>query len=187
VAATRRIEVVWAGLTGLPGVTVIHSLDSVSGALAAIRAFFNSISGVFPTGLTWSFPNSGDVFESTTGVLTGGWSDTAVSNVTGAGVSTYAAGTGAFVRWQTGAIVGGRRLRGRTFLAPMDKDSYDASGTIVDSRVTTMQTAANTLVATGTMNVWHRPTTPGGSDGALHVVTAATVADQVTALRSRRV
>lgn len=186
-ASVRRIEVVWQGLTGLPGLSVFHSLDSVSGALAAIRAFFLATQSLYPSGLTLSFPNSGDVFDSATGTLTGGWSDTAVANVPGSGAGAYAAGVGMFVKWNTGAIVGGRRLKGRTFLCPLGNDRYDAGGTIVDGSVTTVQTAANTLVATGTMNVWHRPTSPGGSDGALHVVTSATPLDKVTALRSRRV
>lgn len=186
-ATVRRIEVVWSGLNGLPGVSVIHSLDSVTGALAAIRAFFLACQSVFPSGLTFSFPASGDTFESTTGVLVGGWSDTAVATVPASGAVAYAAGVGAFVKWNTGAIVGGRRLKGRTFMAPLGNDRYDGSGTIVDGSVTTMQTAANTLVATGVMNVWHRPTSVGAADGALHVVTSATVPDKVTALRSRRV
>ena len=177
----------WQGLTGLPGVSVIHSLDSVSGALAAIRAFFLASQSVFPSGLSFSFPNSGDVFDSATGALTGGWSDTAVADVPASGAVAYAAGVGCFVKWNTGAIVGGRRLRGKTFLAPLGNDRFDGQGTIVAGSVTTMQNAANTLVATGVMNVWHRPSSPGASDGALHVVTSATVPDKVTALRSRRV
>lgn len=186
-ADVRRIEVVWNGASGLPGVSVFHSLDSVSGALAAIRAFFLACQSLAPSGVTWTFPNSGDIFDSATGTLTGGWSDTAVASVPASGAVAYAAGVGNFVKWNTGTIIGGRRLKGRTFFAPLGNDRYDGSGTIVDASVTLMQNAANTLVATGTRNVWHRPTSPGAADGQVHVVTSATAMDKVTALRSRRV
>jgi hypothetical protein len=141
----------------------------------------------YPTGLTWSFPTSGDVFESTTGVLTGGWSDSDPGAVAATGPTAYAAGVGTFIKWNTGAIVGGRRLKGRTFLCPLSTDQYDSAGTIVNSTVSGFQSSGNTLIATGTINVWHRPTSPGGSDGSLHLATSCTPPDQVTALRSRRV
>jgi hypothetical protein len=74
------------------------------------------------------------------------------------------------VQWSTTAIVGGRRLKGRTFLAPLWNSGYDGSGTILLATQTTLQTASNALAAAGTLVVWHRPTTPGGSDGVSHAV-----------------
>jgi hypothetical protein len=185
-ADIRRIKIVWNGATGLPGVTVFYSLDSVSGQLAAARAAMNSIKSFFPSSLSWSFPTSGDVIDSATGTLTGGWTESDPGSVTCTGPNSYAAGVGAILAWGTGAIVGGRRLKGRMFLAPMSNDQYDSTGTINDTNRGTIVTAANTWWGTGTLNVWHRPTSPGGSDGAVHVVTSASVPDKVTSLRSRR-
>lgn len=186
-ADVREIIVDLDGLTGLPGVSVFHSLNSTSGAVAAIRAFYNTISGFFPSGMTIQVRNTGDVLDSDSGHLVSGWTDTAVSVVNGGGTGGYAAGTGTFIRWQTGAIVGGRRLRGRTFIVPITSAFYQSNGTITDANVGALQTAADTLWGTGTLNVWHRPPVGTFAGGALHVVTGATAVDKVTSLRSRRV
>ena len=184
-AALRRIEVIWSGTTGLPGVSVFHSLDSVSGALAAIRAFYNSVKAYAPTGVTWTFPGTGDVVDSATGILTGGWTDTDPGSVAATGAGYHAAGVGTFIRWGTGAIVNGRRVKGRTFWAPMGSESFETNGTITAASRTAFITAGNTLWGTGTLNVWHRPPAGTHSGGSAHVVTSCDVPDQVTRLRSR--
>jgi hypothetical protein len=48
------------------------------------------------------------------------------------------------------------------------------------------QTAATNLAATGSLVVWHRPTTKGGSDGSSAVVISGIARDQATSLKSRR-
>src|SRR6478752_4701630 len=127
-AAIRRIIVNWNGLAGLPGVSVFYSLDSVTGQLAALRTFFDSLKLAFPAPLQWSFPGSGDVLDSATGTLTGGWTDTTPSSVTATGSGQHASGVGMFVKWNTAAIVGGRRLKGRTFLCPLGSGQYESTG-----------------------------------------------------------
>jgi len=181
----RRLRVVWNGLTGLPGVSTFYygvASPDVSDAVG----FFNTIKGLFPTPLSWDIPSSGDEIESTTGVLTGGWTGTGAGNVTATGATAYAAGVGARVQWQTDAIVNGRRVRGATFLAPLALLAYDTSGTLTNSEVVTMLAAANTFAASGVAKgIWHR-NTPGGSDGVYANMIGATVPDRVTSLRSRR-
>lgn len=186
-ANIRRIEVLWSGTTGLPGITVFHSLDSVSGALAAIRACFNSWKTEVPTGINWSFPGTGDVLDSATGTLVGGWTDTQPADVASSGSGYHAAGVGVIVTWHTGAIVGGRRLKGRTFLCPITSAAFETNGTVVAGTLSTIKTAGDTLWGTGTLNVWHRPTAPGASNGSVSVVTSCTVKDQVTRLSSRTI
>jgi hypothetical protein len=185
VATIRRCEVTWSGLTGLPGLSVFHAPAGID-PTGSLVTFFNAIKGVFPTPLTWDIPNTGDELSDSTGVLTGGWAGAGGGAVVGTAAAPHAAGTGAFVSWATTAIVGGRRLKGRTFLAPLWNSGYDGSGTILLATQTTLQTACNALASSGVLVVWHRPTTPGGSDGVSHAVSAGTVPDKVTSLRSRR-
>ena len=182
-----KVPVVWSGLPGFPGVSVFYSSAATGGsACAALFAFFTAIKGQFPTGLTWTFPTSGDVFDDSDGGLTGAWTGgTAAPVAANGGAGIYAAGTGSVVRWDTSAIVGRRRLKGRTFLCPLLSSVYDNNGTIQDPTVAAWQTAANTLVASGALHIWHRPS-PGGSDGTSSSVTAAAVQDRVASLRSRR-
>jgi len=184
-ASLWRVPVVWDGLTGLPGVSVFHGAAGGS-AVADIKTFFNDIKALFPAGLTWQIPTEGDVIDDATGTLTGGWSDVAGGTVSSTGSGIWASGTGMYVTWGTGTIVNGRRLKGRTFLCPLFGSAFQTDGTIVNAYVSTVQTAANLLVAGLDLKIWHRPSTPGGSDGSSATVTSAQAQDKVTSLRSRR-
>jgi hypothetical protein len=90
--------------------------------------------------------------------------------------------------WNTGAIVNGRRVRGRTFLGPLDNSCLQNDGTLSSSSIT----HANALGAawtdaglTTTLScVWHRPV--GGTGGSNHEIISATVRDKFAVLRSRR-
>jgi hypothetical protein len=165
---------------------VFYSLDSLSGQATAIAAFFNSLKGYFPNPLTWSFPSSGDVIDSNTGLLSGGWTDSAVADVAATGSGFHAAGIGARVVWSTGSIVGHRRLKGSTFLCPVIVGVYETNGTLDTTFRSAISTAGTTLWTTGLLNVWHRPPAGTHSGGEAHVVTGVEVPDRVTALRSRR-
>lgn len=184
-ADLRRVEVVWSGAWGLPGVSVFYSADP-DDATAGLAAFFSSISNRFPNSLTWSCGTSGDTVDVATGTLTGEWTGGTAINQTGSGgTGAYAAGTGAYVQWGTPLIVGGRRLKGRTFLAPLLASEYQADGSITAACLTTLNTAAATLEALGKIVIWHRPS-PGGSNGIAATVTSGNVPDQVTSLKTRR-
>jgi hypothetical protein len=185
-ATIRRYEVVWSGISALPGLSVFYS-DAATAAGADIKAFFTAIKGFFPSSLTWNVPTSGDEISDATGQLVGGWTDAGGGTVTSSGVGAYAAGTGGFVTWQTGTIVSGRRLKGRTFLVPLLHDSYDSGGNVTSGTRTTLQTAATALVTAGTTKIFHRPTSIGAANGTSSVLSGATVSPQVTSLRSRRV
>jgi len=182
----NRIRVLWNGLSGGEGVSTFYALPSASTALADVRDFFFDIRALFPTTLTWTFPGSGDVIDYATGTLTGGWTMAGGAPFVGnAGSATHAAGVGARVRWDTNAIFDGRRLKGSTFLTDMTTSVYEANGTIASGTLTTLQTAADALVATNSISIWHR-NTPGEADGGYATVEAAAIPDRVTALRSRR-
>lgn len=184
-ATIRRIEVVWAGITGLPGLSVFYSGSAVD-VTTELNAFFTTIKDLFPGGTTWNIPGSGDTIDDATGTLNGGWSGgTNVSVISTAGAANYAAGVGAFVKWSTNAIVNGRRLKGRTFLTSLKSDQYDTGGTLQSSTLTTIGGAAATLAAAGKLLIWHRPP-PGGSSGQSSLVTSQFLPDKVTSLRSRR-
>ena len=68
----RRLRVTWNGLGGLPGLSTFYygvSTPNVSDAVT----FFTAIRTLFPTGLSWDIPSSGDEIDDATGQLTGGW------------------------------------------------------------------------------------------------------------------
>jgi len=184
-ASLRRIPVTWSGLTGLPGLSVFYA-DMATDAGANLATFFSSVSNRFPNGLSWSTPASGDVISDATGAITGAYTGATVISQTGSGGATaYAAGVGVAITWQTAGIINGRRLKGRTFMCPILASEFQTDGTITAAALTTLGTAAGVLVTADVLKIWHRPT-PGGTDGISSAVVGYSIADRVTALRSRR-
>lgn len=184
-ADIRRVNVAWTTGIGGTGLSTFYTLDPVD-VTAELGTFFNAIKAFFPTPVTWQIPNSGDMITDNTGILSGGWSGgTAATISASGGAGAYVAGTGAYVRWGTNTVVAGRRVKGRTFLVPMLTSQFDTFGTITDTSVATIQTAASALQGSGKLKVWHRP--PEGTTlGFVAQVTSATVPDKVTSLRTRR-
>lgn len=181
----RRVPVAWTTGIGGTGVSIFYSLEATD-ITASLGTFFNAIKGYFPNIVVWNIPPSGDVIDIPTGRITGGWTGGTQASISGTASGAYVAGTGGYVRWQTSQIRDGRRMKGRTFLCPVNSGQYDGSGTMLDTMVTAWQTAASTLAATGTLIIYGRERTPGAGDGQSAVVTGAQVPDRVTSLRSRR-
>lgn len=189
----NRVIISWQGASvNGAAATVLHysASDNAAPPVAAIKSAFLAAAGVFPSGLIWTFPGTGDVIDDTTGNLVGAWTSSGGGTVNGGGPPQSAAGVGACIGWTTGGIVNGskgpRKLRGRTFLVPTCSGIFDASGVMISANLATLQTLANALQAAGPLAVWHRPTTPGGSDGNSYGVISAKVRNKVAVLRSRR-
>lgn len=189
-ANMRRYNVAWQNWPGSPGVSVFYSDTSVdiSTFTDALRAFWNSLAALLPSGLTVQVPSSGDVINDQDGTITGSWSDgTPVLVVTGTGAGAYAGNAGAVVHWLTSGVVNGRRVRGRTFIVPIVGSAYETNGSLSTATLTSLNGAASTLVgAVGSgMRIWHRPKAP--AVGSQHDVTGHRVPDLAVSLRSRRI
>lgn len=188
-ADLSRVRVAWSGSAVVgPGVSTFYTTGDGASLQAALRTFFTAIQTAFPNLKgDWTFPSGGEIIDSATGELTGAWTGGTPATIPWASSNAvWASGVGARVRWETGAFARGRRVRGSTFLVPLNISAYDADGTIVGVFVTQIQTAANALVAAvPELTVWSRPTAAGG-DGGTATVTSAIVPDKVSWLRSRR-
>jgi hypothetical protein len=179
----ERIVVAWNGVSGLPGVSVFYG-DVGGSANATLKTFFTACQSLFPTGLSWTVPGAGDLIDDATGALTGSWVNAGGGGtVAASGAAAHAAGTGAYVNWLTSGIANGRRVRGRTFMCPLINSAYDGQGTILNTNLTTLQTAATAVCTAGNTLVWHRP---GVGAGSSFQPFGAVVPDQVTSLRTRR-
>lgn len=183
--STVRVRVEWNGLTGLPGLSTFY-VGTTDADISELVTFFNAIKASFPSGLTWTIPNTGDVFDEATGTLEGTHIFTGGGSVSGtAAAASYAAGVGVRVKWLTADVKNGRRVTGSTFLTHLRTTDYDASGTLSSSLVTTLSTAAAAFVASGSpWGVWSRPV--GGSGGSFHALNGSTVPDKVAWLTTRK-
>lgn len=179
-----RLRSIWSGFPGGPGVTTMYFLDTAT-AVGSVHDFWDGIKGLLPSDVHIQVENAGDIIEDTTGALTGAWSSAAATVVNGDASDKYAAPAGAVVNWLTETIGPHRRLRGRTFLVPLDGPAYQTDGSLGDTSIAAIQATADTFVSeqSASFVVWHRGT---GSDGSNGLVTAASIHDMVAILRSRR-
>jgi hypothetical protein len=183
----QRLRVTWSGspVTG-PGLTTFYLPDSAT-TVADVLTLFGSLANKFPPGITWTVPSEVDLIDPTTGILTGGAALAGSGTQVSTGTDTkFAAGVGARIVWGTSTVIGGRRVKGSTFLVPLEAYCYAADGTLDATNASQMQTAVNTFVTNTNYVIWHRPS-PGGSDGGIATVTSGTIPDKVSTLRSRRV
>lgn len=103
------------------------------------------------------------------------------SAVNGAGSSTQVPQLAQFlVRWRTGAFIGGRELRGRTFLAGCSSTSQTTSGEVQAGTIAAIDAASTTLIANSGLGVWS-PTR--GSFGTLGT---ASTWNEFASMRGRR-
>lgn len=183
----KRALLEWSGpsIQGL-AVSVLHFPDTKSDIVTTLTSFLNNVRNVIPSNVTVTGPGSGDVIDPSTGTLTDVWSEGAGVTVSGAGADDQAAaGVGACITWVTNGIVGGHRVRGRTFIVPLAASFYANDGTLDAAAVSELE-AAGTVMTVGGLLVWHRPTTPLGSDGSEHDVVNYRLRDRVAYLSSRR-
>lgn len=171
---------------------------STETAVASVHAFWIEAVTDMPPNVKVQVENFGDVIESTTGALTGGWSNTPQAVLTGSGDANYAAPTGLLVRWDTNTILDSHRLRGRTFVVPTSRTTFGGDGTIFDTTRDLITAAAGNLVIAeaGKMVIWHRPFAgrPAAPPkpakpshlGGHGVVTSGACVDKAAILRSRR-
>lgn len=189
----QRTRLLWEGLSGGLGYSNFYSRVADPGqhdpSLAAqdIANFLNEIRLRIPGDVTWRFETDIPVISDVDGEAQDFLVLPAQPTFTQPGGSgTYAAPTGAVVTWNTGTTIGGRRLRGRTYLVPMVSSTFEGDGTLSASAITTLADAAAHLYSTNTAQhlVWSRPA-PGRA-GTSWPIQSHSVADKAAILRSRR-
>lgn len=154
----QRQRVLWTGFPGGPGISTFYFTDAALHQ-GALKTFMDGMAIALPGNTTVQLETGGDTIESTTGLLTGGWTGTAQAGATGGWTGGYSPPSGCMVTWFTSGITGGRRLKGRTFFVPLADNNYQSDGTIMASFRTAVTASANTLIAAhpANMKVFQRP------------------------------
>jgi hypothetical protein len=158
-----------------------------------VRAFFSAMNGILPNDVTVGFPPEVLSVEAEDGELQDVIPVTAPANVPGLAAGGWAGGAGCVVRWETGEVMNGRRIRGRTFLVPLASLAFDTDGTLVTATRTAITAAGTALISAmaadgGQLLVWSRPAPEADPPrlGSLQAVTNAFVPDRSAILRERR-
>jgi len=182
----RRLRVTLSGGVMGSGVATHYFDSSTTAGQSLYKGFWTSCASVMSGGVTITVPDNGEEFDSVTGALVGVWSQGTPGTITGGGTGSYPGGVGACVGWNTSGIHAGRKVRGRTFIVPLALNQYDNDGSLATGAITTINTAAATMLS-GAANkhlIWARPRP--GVPGEAYIITGGLVKDHVSWLKSRR-
>lgn len=188
-AQIYQIRCVWTGVVGGGVSTFYTDSTHLAAALSNLNAFWESIKGLLPSSVTVTVPADGASYDDVTGAVSGGWAAGTATIHTGTSTNPYSAPSGAAINWQTGTIVGRRRLQGRTFLVPLGNNAYQEDGTLAAGALTTLRGAASALLtASGDFlfKVWSRPSVANSNTGTSAYIAGSSVPDKAAVLRSRR-
>lgn len=199
-ASIMRVKLRWSGFVGAPGYSIFHFRDDLVGtptnteaqeAVDACDAYAEAIKSTLPSVVQLQCERDVEVLEETTGELIDVLNATpaAAHNNTGAIGVSYAGPVGGVINWRTAGVRKGRRVRGRSFVVPMNSNAYQADGSLTSGALTSLNTAADVFIlgasSAAHLGVWARPS-KGGSDGVWHKAISANVPDMAAVLRSRR-
>lgn len=184
------------GYTGSPGYTKLKfapnvtagpTTAEVNAAAAASRALLAATASMMPSAVSYNCQSTAQVF-SDAGVLQ---SEVGVgvlpATINGSGGTTYPGGVGGVIYWNTGAVNGGHKVRGRTYLVPLANAAFAGDGTLATALVSSLQTAVNTFVGSGTSPCVNTRALgkPGRVNGTIQIL-SGTVKDRTAFLRTRR-
>ena len=83
----------------------------------------------------------------------------------GSGQGGFAAGVGARVVWETGAVRNGRRVRGSTFVVPIWSSAYETNGTLHTATINDLVRVRSTMAQCHQVFVETKAKIPGVRPG----------------------
>lgn len=195
-----RVKLRWSGFQGGPGYSVFHFMNGnfgtptvaeVDAATAKVKTFAEAIKNMIPANTSLQVESDVEEISVPNGQMLAIVSGTAVAPTTSttSTATTYSAASGAVITWRTNGVRNGRRVRGRTFLVPLQSGIYQNDGTIDNGFVTGIGNAAAALrtpVGGLRLVVYARPTIGAPESGDVFDVVANSVPDRVAILKSRR-
>lgn len=186
--AVNRVQIGWTGTAVVGGgVSTLYTLGDPHDLMVAFRSLVDTMKANLPTGLTITFPTSGEILDSATGQATGAWTAAAVTAVTGTDSGAYAGGVGQRIAWSTDSFANGRRIKGSTFIVPLGAGAYDTNGTLNGTMNATHNAAVTTFLTAmaGDFVILSRPSAAHPTGGVASV-TSGRIPDQISWLVSRR-
>lgn len=180
-----RVLTTFTGVTGSPwtNATFWTGADNQTGAdnaVAAVGAFWGAVDALMGTAVLWS--TDPEVAQLTTaGERTGGFVTTPQSGAGALSTDLLPIQTQALVRLLTGSFINGRQVRGKINV-PGLTETANTLGLLASASRTTIQTAADTLIATASpaFSIWSR------KNATAVAVDTASVSQTWAVRRSRR-
>lgn len=150
----------WSTGSGRAGLSVMYfdtSIIPITTTRNELADFWGAVDAYLDSNTRWTIRTTGRILDSSTGGLVNEWTETTLKTafgaVTGAAVADLAQ---VLVRWNTGEVVRGRFLKGRTFI-PGYASTLQAEGQVGSVQQGAIATAGQDLLAGANMQVWQRP------------------------------
>jgi hypothetical protein len=181
----------WQGPGHSPKQSVTFFADDTtggaSGAAAEMHTLVDAIKSRFSTAYTATVSGTVKTLDTATGALTAVNAGADQAPVVGTSSGSVSADATQFlVRFNTGAVVNGRLLKGRWFV-PGVTISAENGGNVESTFLGAFNTAlASALSSTPGLVVWHRPSDSAPAGGSAHAVTSAQCWSEFAVLRRRR-
>lgn len=176
-----RVRINWTGLC--QGFSVLHFDGDASQAQAAADAATDFILGTGIARVSAQLARVDpevNIVDPSTGSTIGATTVTTTQYPGTLGTDALPQATAILFRWRTGSYVGGREVRGRTFMPGLGSENLAANGELDAGQQADLQLAADELVA-ATGFLIYSPTRGGQSP-----VTSASVWNEFAVMRSRR-
>jgi hypothetical protein len=177
-----RVRANWVGVPGSPYVTNMYFGDSndPQECVDHMAEFLTIVSAVVVNEAAWSIEPDVATVDPVSGAVT---ASVTVDGANGQGVSTeeiLPPSQQILVRWNTGAYINGRQLRGRTFVPALGDDT-NVNGTVDGTYRTAIIGDVTTWLGAGPVPlIWSK------SNGETRLVLSVDVWEQFAVLRSRR-
>lgn len=183
----RRVRTVWSGVAGSPYYTNMYFTfvqDQAVAAGTAVDLFWDALKAGIDTGVTARVEAEQAIVDDATG-------DTVDTETSGVAFETFGEDPGdpmpgftqGLVRWQTATFVGGRRIKGRTFI-PAVTEGSNQNGVPVAGYVDRFPDAIGDLIDSsssfGPLRIFSRTNLTSA------VVISGSLAPSWSVLRSRR-
>jgi hypothetical protein len=194
--AIYQVRTNWTGSFGATD-SVMH-FDQVSGtaqqAATAVMNMWQSIDNALHSSVSWALDTDVRTLNEATGALSA-IATVSAASATGSGTGDYVDLLQGLIVWNTGEVVDGRLLRGRTFIPGITEASVDTTGRPTSGFASVVNTAVSTLIADVNSQpvVWHRPVYSGtGSsrvlerNGSFEASTSAALKNRFSYMSGRR-
>lgn len=180
-----RVTTSMVGLGGGPFYSQMHFAGETQGAAdAAADAVWDFWQAIFTSqaaGLTLTVEPEVIQFDLSTGAPETVYATSEAPMTSSGGGDALPWGTQGLIRWRTGAFLGGRELRGRTFI-PALTEGHNTAGRPAAALITILNNAAAALIADGASELMvYSPT-----KSAIATVVTGTGWSEWAQLRSRR-
>ena len=152
-------------------------------ANAAIVAFWTAAEDAFTSSLTWTVSTEAEFVDEVTGQVTGVETTAGGTGIGDAAGQILSPASQGLIRWRTGVFVGGKEIRGRTFI-PGPTEDINEIGVPSSGYFPVTNGAAAGLIsgssAAGNFGIWSR------THGQFAVAVTGSTWNQWAVLRSRR-